>query len=651
MQILVKDHPAVEIQEGASARDLAQKLHKTEPGQALAAVINGVTRDLDTELHSGDHVEFLDFQDSRGKEVFWHSSAHILAQAVLRLYPNAKPTIGPPIEQGFYYDFADLPIGEEDLPRIQEEMEKIVGENAKPHREVIENKEIAKQIFGNNGYKVELIEGFPEDAPLSAYRQGEFFDLCRGPHLPSLGRVRGIKLLKVAGAYWRGDSSREMLTRIYGITFPDKKELRDYLHRLEEAKKRDHKVLGPKLDLFSLKEEAPGMPFIHPRGVRIWNTLLDFWRRLHDRGGYVEIKTPTIMTRELWETSGHWEHYKHNMFCTTVEERDFAIKPMNCPGCILFYKSRPHSYRELPLRIAEIGHVFRFEASGALNGLVRVRSFHQDDAHLFMRQTDIAGEILEVLELVKKVYEPFGLEYRFELSTRPESGTIGTDEDWQIATEGLRAALEATGVPYRVNEGDGAFYGPKIDVHVRDALSRSWQTATIQLDMALPERFGLEYIDADGQKKRPVMVHRALFGSIERFFGILLEHFAGRFPLWISPLAVRFLAVADRHVERCQQLQTMFRDLDFACDVDSTNESMGKKVREAQLQQVNYIITIGDQELESGTVSVRTREGVQRHQMPLTEFIGLLEAERSSKALKSLLQPEIAASQTQSPSA
>lgn len=637
MQIQVKGHPPVEMAEGSSARDLARMLHQTEPGQALAAVINGTTRDLDAVLHPGDEVELLDFQDPRGKEVFWHSSAHILAQAVLRLFPQAKPTIGPPIEQGFYYDFADLPIGEEDLPRIEAEMEKIVAENVRPHREILEGKQVACDIFASNPYKVELIQGFEEGAPLSAYRQGEFFDLCRGPHLPSLGKVRGVKLLKVAGAYWRGDSSREMLTRIYGITFPDKKELRDYLHRLEEAKKRDHKVLGPKLDLFSLKEEAPGMPFIHPRGVRVWNTLLEFWRKLHDRAGYVEIKTPTIMTRELWETSGHWAHYKQNMFCTTVEERDFAIKPMNCPGCILFYDAKPHSYRELPLRIAEIGHVFRFEASGALNGLVRVRSFHQDDAHIFMRPNDIAAEILGVLDLVRKVYDPFGLEYRFELSTRPASGTIGTDEDWEIATHGLRAALDATGVAYRVNEGDGAFYGPKIDVHIRDALGRSWQTATIQLDMALPERFDLDYIDADGQKKRPVMVHRALFGSIERFFGILIEHFAGRFPLWISPLAVRFLAVADRHVERCQQLQTLLRDLDFPTDVDSTNESMGKKVREAQLQQINYIVTIGDQELESGNVSVRSREGVVHQNLPLAEFIGMLEAERQSKSLKSLL--------------
>jgi threonyl-tRNA synthetase len=638
MQIHVKGQPSVELADGATARDLAQKLHQTEPGQALAAVINGTTRDLDTALQDGDTVELLDFQDSRGKEVFWHSSAHILAQAVKRLFPDAKPTIGPPIEQGFYYDFADLPIGEEDLPRIEAEMERIVAENAKPRRELLEGKAVAREVFAANPYKAELIEGFEEGAPISAYRQGEFLDLCRGPHLPSLGKVRGIKLLKLAGAYWRGDSSREMLTRVYGITFPDKKELRDYLHRLEEAKKRDHKVLGPKLDLFSLKEEAPGMPFIHPRGIRIWNTLLDFWRRLHDRAGYVEIKTPTIMTRELWETSGHWAHYRQNMFCTTVEERDFAIKPMNCPGCMLFYKSKPRSYRELPMRVAEIGHVFRFEASGALNGLVRVRSFHQDDAHLFMRPQDIAAEILNVLELVRKVYDPFGLEYRFELSTRPAEGTIGTDESWEQATEGLRQALEATGVPYRVNEGDGAFYGPKIDVHVRDALSRSWQTATIQLDMALPERFDLEYIDADGQKKRPVMVHRALFGSIERFFGILIEHFAGRFPLWISPLAVRFLAVADRHVERCQQLELLLRDLDFPVDVDSTQESMGKKVREAQLQQVNYIVTVGDQELESGNVSVRSREGIVRQNMPLSEFIGLLEAERSSKSLKSLLE-------------
>ena len=638
MHIQVVGHGSIEVSQEITARDLARQLHLTEPGQALAVVVNGTTRDLETTLHTGDQVEFLDFTDPRGKEVFWHTSAHLLAQAVLRLFPDARPTIGPPIENGFYYDFANLPIGEEDLPRIEAEMERIAAENFSTSREVLEGKQAALTAFGSNPYKAELIQGFEEGQGLTAYRQGEFFDLCRGPHLPQLGKIRGIKLLKTAGAYWRGDSKREMLTRIYGITFPDRKELREYLVRLEEAKKRDHKVLGPKLDLFSLQEEAPGMPFIHPKGVIIWNTLLAFWRKLHARAGYIEIKTPTILTRELWETSGHWAHYRQNMFCTEVEERDFAIKPMNCPGCMLFYRQRSHSYRELPLRIAEIGHVFRYEASGALNGLVRVRGFHQDDAHLFMRESDILSEVAGVLDLVRAVYDPFGLEYRFELSTRPATGTIGSDESWALATQGLQGALDASGLPYRINEGDGAFYGPKIDIHIRDALGRSWQTATIQLDMALPERFGLEYVDADGQKKRPVMIHRALFGSIERFLGILIEHFAGRFPLWISPEAVRFIPVADRHIPRARELQARLQEADFPVGIDPSGESVSKKIREAQIEQVNYMVTIGDEELETGNIALRSREGEQRRGMSVEDFLALLKTERDTKSLQSLLK-------------
>jgi len=646
MQVHVHGKGPLEVPEMSSARQLAEKIVLNESHQALAAVINGITRDLDTALREGDVVEFLDFEDSRGKEVFWHTTAHVLAQAVLRLYPNAKPTIGPPIEQGFYYDFADLHLSEDDLARIESEMVKIIEENYRPCRIELANQQQALTQFGMNPYKAELINSFDSSASVSAYQQGEFVDLCRGPHLPHLGKIKGVRLLKLAGAYWRGDSSREMLTRIYGISFPDRKTLREYLHRLEEAKRRDHKVLGPQLGLFSLKEEAPGMPFIHPRGMQVWNRLLEFWRKLHTRAGYIEIKTPTILTRELWETSGHWEHYRENMFCTNVEKRDFAIKPMNCPGCILFYRAQQHSYRELPLRIAEIGHVFRYEASGALSGLVRVRSFHQDDAHVFMRPQQIAEEVAAVLDLVKQVYAPFGLEYRFELSTRPAAGTIGTDEDWERATNGLRKALEDSGIPFRVNEGDGAFYGPKIDVHIRDALGRSWQTATIQLDMALPERFDLEYMDDDGQKKRPVMIHRAIFGSIERFFGILVEHFAGKFPLWLSPQAVRVISVADRHAPRVHEIAQFLREHDFAVEVDCSSESVSKKIREAQLSQANYMITVGDQELEGNTLAVRSRSGQRRSGMSQAEFLDLLEQESSSQSLQSLLTSDQLAATT-----
>lgn len=637
MQVHVHGKGLIEIPEQSSARQLAEMIALKEPHQALAAVINGTVRDLDTVLGTGDLVEFLDFEDSRGKEVFWHTSAHVLAQAVLRLFPNAQPTIGPPIEQGFYYDFADLQLSDADLPLIEAEMAKIVEENHRPCRIELEGQQQAIAQFGQNPYKAELIAGFGDSAAVSAYQQGEFLDLCRGPHLPNLGKIKGVRLLKLAGAYWRGDSSREMLTRIYGISFPDRKALREYLHRLEEAKRRDHKVLGPQLGLFSLKEEAPGMPFIHPRGMQVWNRLLEFWRKLHTKAGYIEIKTPTILTRELWETSGHWEHYRENMFCTNVEKRDFAIKPMNCPGCILFYRAQQHSYRELPLRIAEIGHVFRYEASGALSGLVRVRSFHQDDAHVFMRPQQIAEEVAAVLELVKQVYAPFGLEYRFELSTRPAEGTIGTDEDWDQATDGLRKALEASGIPFRINEGDGAFYGPKIDVHIRDALGRSWQTATIQLDMALPERFDLEYMDDDGHKKRPVMIHRAIFGSIERFFGILVEHFAGKFPLWLSPQAVRVISVADRHADKVHEIAQALRGHDFAVEVDCSSESVSKKIREAQLSQANYVITVGDQELENNTLAVRSRSGQRVAGLSMAEFVNVLEQERATQSLQSLL--------------
>jgi threonyl-tRNA synthetase len=632
------NNKSIEIGPSATVKELADSLNLREPHQAVAAKVNGTSCDLTHRLNDGDTVELLNFEDKEGKELFWHSSAHILAQAVLRLYPNALPTIGPAIENGFYYDFANLSISEDDFPKIEKEAQKIIQENHKTKRYQFASKEEALEKFKNNPFKVELIEKF-ESGPITAYEQGEFFDLCRGPHLFSLGKVKAFKLLKTSGAYWHADKNNEMLTRIYGITFPSKEELKQYLDMLEEAKKRDHKLLGQKLDLFSIKEFGPGMPFIHPKGMIIWNRLLDFWRKLHYSNGYVEIKTPMLLSKELWEISGHWFHYKENMYTSEIEDKEFAIKPMNCPGGMLYYKSDLHSYRELPMRVGEIGHVHRHEFSGALNGLFRVRSFHQDDAHVFMTKDQIKDEILEVLKLVDTIYTTFGLTYKLFLSTRPEkSKTIGSDEDWEIATNGLKDALEASNHPYAINEGDGAFYGPKIDLQIRDALGRSWQCGTIQLDMSLPEKFELEYTDRDGSKKRPVMIHRAIFGSIERFFAILIEHFAGRFPLWISPIGIRIIPVAERHIEYARQLKKSLESLNIPMDIDESEESVSKKIRNAQLQQINYMLTVGDQEMQNETLSLRTRENLVVGEMNLDSFKEAVTKEFVDKSLVSGFQ-------------
>lgn len=632
MRILLKDRTEIEMPEGSTAKDLAEKLNQRGPNQALGASINGKTVDLASPLHNGDHVILWNFEDPEGKEIYWHTSAHVLAQAIMRLWPDAQPTIGPPIENGFYYDFGNLTISDTDFDRIEEEIEKILAENYVSKREVFPSKIEALKAFEHNPYKRELIHSFEEGSPLTGYRQGEFFDLCRGPHLHNLGKIKSFKVMKTAGAYWRGDSTNEMLTRVYGISFPDRKLLKEYLHHLEEAKKRDHKILGPKLDLFTLKEEAPGMPFIHPKGLIIWNQLLEYIRECLGRNGYVEIKTPSLMTRELWEVSGHWMNYRENMFTSQIENRDFAIKPMNCPGCMLYYKGHTHSYRELPLRIAEIGNVHRYEPSGSLSGLFRVRSFHQDDAHIFMKPSDIQQEIANVLNLADEIYSTFGLQYRLELSTRPSKNTIGTDEEWEVATAGLKGALDQTGREYKINEGDGAFYGPKIDFHIRDAINRTWQCGTVQLDMALPDKFQLEYTADDGTRKRPVMIHRAIFGSIERFMGILIEHYVGKFPLWLSPHQIRLLNVADRHLPYAKQVEAKFKEHGFHVDVDHSNESISKKVRNAQLAQINYILTVGDKELESGTVNLRTRDNIVHGEVSIDEFLQNIKDERQERS-------------------
>lgn len=635
MLISLKDQSTMELPEGSTVKDLADKLHLNGPNQALGANINGKNSDLNTPLSNGDRVIIWNFDDPEGKDIFWHTSAHVLAQAILRLWPEAKPTIGPPIENGFYYDFANLTISDEDFERIEKEMQAIIAENYLSKRESIANKQEALKLFAHNQYKCALINSFPDTDELSGYRQGEFFDLCRGPHLFNLGKIKAIKVMKTAGAYWRGDSKNEMLTRIYATSYPDKKLLKEYLNQLEEAKKRDHKILGPKLDLFSLKEEAPGMPFIHPKGMIIWNQLTGYVRELLEKNGYVEIKTPSLMTRDLWERSGHWSNYRQNMYTLEIEERDFAIKPMNCPGGMLYYLSHIHSYRELPLRVAEIGNVHRYEPSGALSGLFRVRSFHQDDAHIFMKPSDIESEILLILKLADEIYSMFGLTYHLELSTRPEKNTIGSDEDWKIATEGLKNALDKSQCAYKINEGDGAFYGPKIDFHIRDALNRTWQCGTIQLDMALPEKFDLQYTDSEGNRPRPIMLHRAILGSVERFFGILIEHFSGRFPLWISPMQVRLLTVADRHQPYADELANTIKEAGFHCDVDDSSESVSKKVRNAQLAQINYILTVGDKEVENQTFNLRTRDNVVHGEMKLNEFLTRISKEKKDRSLTS----------------
>ncbi len=629
------NHKAHEFPDKSTPKEVAEKLHLTAPEQAISVSINGKLRDFTTPLTEGDELIFWNFDDPEGKEVFWHTSAHVLAQAILRLWPNAQPTIGPPIENGFYYDFGNLTISDEDFEKIEKEVQAVLDENYRPERMEFANKQEALSAFSKNPYKCELIDSFTE-TPISAYRQGEFFDLCRGPHVAALGKIKAFKILKTSGAYWRGDSEREMLTRVYAISFPDKKRLKEYLFLLEEAKKRDHKVLGPALDLFSFKEEAPGMPFIHPRGLIIWNRLIDFLRECLKEANYLEIKTPLMMSKELWERSGHWYHYRENMYTSRIEERDFAIKPMNCPGCMLYYRTATHSYRELPLRIAEIGHVHRFEASGALNGLFRVRSFHQDDAHLFMRPEQIRDEINQILQLADKIYMTFGLPYRLELSTRPEkSKTIGTDAEWENATNGLKGALDDWGHSYRINEGDGAFYGPKIDIHIRDAIGRYWQCGTVQLDMSLPQKFELEFVESSGAHERPVMLHRALFGSIERFFGILVEHFSGKFPLWLSPYQIKIATVADRHIPYAQELKKKFEKHNLVCDVDDSNESVGKKVRNAQLLKTNYLLTVGDQEVEDKTLAVRTRDNVVHPKIDFSEFLDIVLKERDERALMS----------------
>lgn len=571
-------------------------------------------------LKNGEIVEG-NMESEEGRKAFWHTSAHVLAQAVKHLYPNAKCAIGPAIEKGFYYDFAfDFPFAEEHLQAVEEEMKRIVKASLSLEvREVSKEDALAFMEEKEEPFKLELIRELPEGERISFYKQGDYEEFCAGPHIINTSHIKAVKLLSVAGAYWRGNEKNPMLTRIYGISFPKAGELSDYLKMLEEAKARDHRKLGKELGLFALMEEGPGFPFFLPKGLILKNLLIDYWRQIHQREGYVEISTPIMLNRELWEKSGHWDHYRDNMYTTEIEGDEFAIKPMNCPGGMLFYNLQQHSYRELPLKVGELGIVHRNEKSGTLHGLMRARCFTQDDAHIFMMEEQVQDEIQKVVKLIDEVYAKFGFSYEIELSTRPEN-SIGSDEDWELATNALADALKAMGRSYSVNEGDGAFYGPKLDFHLKDSLGRTWQCGTIQLDFQLPQRFDITYVGADGEKHRPIMIHRVVFGSIERFIGILIEHYAGKFPLWLSPVQVKILPIADRFLEYSRRVERELAKKGIRCEVDERSEKIGYKIREAQLDRVPYMLIIGQKEAESGEVSVRSREDGELGSMVVADF-------------------------------
>lgn len=622
-----------DVAENVSVYDAAREAELISR-QVIAAEVNGDLCALTTPLSEGDKVKLLTFEDEGGKHVFRHTASHILAQAVKRLYPDAKLTIGPAIETGFYYDIDfDKPLSNDDLGAIEKEMQKIVHENLKIERFTLPRDEAKKLMEEKDEpYKVLLIDRIPDGDEISFYRQGEFTDLCAGPHLFSTGAVKAFKLIQCTGAYWEGDAKNKMLVRIYGVAFPSKPELAEYLNMLEEAKKRDHRKLGTELGLFALRDEAPGMPFFLPNGMLLRNTLIDYWHEVHNKWDYLEISTPQIMKRTLWETSGHWDHYKENMYTTVIDGEDFAIKPMNCPGSILVYQLKPHSYKELPLRYGELGRVHRHELSGALHGLFRVRCFTQDDAHILLAPDQIKDEVIRITKLLDEVYSQFGLPYKIELSTMPEDH-IGSEEDWKVATDALADAITSIGKTYIVNEGDGAFYGPKLDFHVRDSIGRTWQCGTIQLDYQLPGRFNLEYTGSDGEKHCPVMIHRVVFGSVERFIGVIIEHFAGKFPTWLAPEQVRVLPITDRNNDYSDQLIAEMKAKGIRCTIDKRQEKTGFKVREAQLMKIPYMLVIGDREQEEGTVSIRRRDSNQLVSMKKDEFLAMIEEQIKTRAL------------------
>ncbi|NNK86232.1 MAG: threonine--tRNA ligase [Desulfobacterales bacterium] len=607
-----------DFDKNSTGLDIARSISDGFARNCIAMELNSEMVDLNTKITEDANIRFITTKEPEAIEILRHSASHVMAQAILRLYPDARLTIEPAVEDGFYYDIDMQPVSEDNFPKIEAEMKKIIKEKLPITRKEVPKKEALK-FYKDEPYKLEMISEL-DDHTISFYEQGEFTDLCRGPHLPNTGFVKAIKLMKVSGAYWRADQTKAQLQRIYGTAFFNKKDLKKYIHFLKEAKRRNHRKIGEAMELFSFHEEAPGMPFIHPKGMVIWNILIDYWRKEHLAAGYTETKTPIMLKRNLWEQSGHWDNYRENMYTSVVDDYDYAIKPMNCPGGMLIYGNRSHSYRELPLRAGEIGLVHRHELSGVLSGLFRVRAFHQDDAHLFMTPGQIQDEIIGALTLSERIYGTFGLGFHIELSTRPEK-SIGNDKQWDVATEGLRSALDVYGKEYIVNEGDGAFYGPKIDLHIKDALGRTWQCGTIQLDMSLPERFDLSYIDRDNEKHRPIMIHRTIFGSLERFFGILIEHFAGKFPLWLSPVQAILLPINDELVSYADEIRILLEKENLRIDVDSRTESLNKKIRDAQLDNIPLILTIGKKEKESKTLSVRTLDGSVKYGIAHNDFI------------------------------
>ena len=628
IKVTLKDGVVKEFEKGTAIIDIAKSISEGLARNACAGIVNGETKDLRFEVNEDCELSIATFDDKEGKEALRHTASHIMAQAIKRLYPETKLAIGPSIADGFYYDFdRETPFTPEDLTKIEAEMKKIAKENLALERFELPREEAIKFMEEKGEpYKVELIRDLPEDAVISFYKQGEFTDLCAGPHLMTTKNVKAVKLMSIAGAYWRGNEKNKMLTRIYGTAYTKAADLEAYLTMLEEAKKRDHRKLGKELRLFTLLDEGQGFPFFLPKGMVVKNLLIDYWREIHRKAGYVEVQTPIIMNRQLWERSGHWDHYKENMYTTVIDEVDHAIKPMNCPGGMLVYKQDMHSYRDLPLRVGELGIVHRHEKSGALHGLMRVRCFTQDDAHIFMTQDQIKDEIKGVISLIDSVYSLFGFKYHVELSTRPED-SMGSDEAWEIATEGLRGALEENGMPYVVNEGDGAFYGPKIDFHLEDSIGRTWQCGTIQLDMNLPERFELEYTAADGTKKRPVMIHRVCFGSIERFIGILIEHFAGLFPTWLAPVQVKVLPISEKFEEYANTVAEALDAEGFRVEKDFRAEKIGYKIREARNERVPYIIVVGEKDVEANKVSLRSRANGDEGQKDLAEVIARIKEE------------------------
>lgn len=635
MKITLKDSSVKQYDSAMTAADIAKDISMGLYRNACACKIDGEVKDLRTVIDSDCALEILTFDDEDGKRAFNHTASHIMAQAVKRLYPDVKLTIGPAIHDGFYYDFdVETPFSPEDLEKIEAEMKKIVKEGFVLEKfELSPDEAIKLMEEKNEPYKVELIKEHADKGEnISFYKQGEFTELCAGPHLADVKPVKAFKLTNCTGAYWRGDAKNKMLCRVYGTAFPKASMLEEHMAMLEEAKKRDHRKIGKELELFTIMEEGPGFPFFLPKGMALKNALIDYWREIHREAGYYEIQTPMILNRALWERSGHWDHYKQNMYTTVIDDEDYAIKPMNCPGGILVYKTKMHSYKDLPLRMGELGLVHRHELSGALHGLMRVRCFTQDDAHIFMTREQIKEEIKGVVKLIDKVYNTFGFEYHIELSTKPED-SMGSEEDWEIATDALRDAVTELGYDFEVNEGDGAFYGPKLDFHLTDCLGRTWQCGTIQLDFQLPERFELEYVGADGAKHRPIMIHRVVFGSIERFIGILTEHFAGAFPTWLAPVQVKLLPIADRHLDYLNAIKDRLEKRGIRCEIDDRSEKIGFKIRSAQLEKVPYMLVAGDKDIENNTVSVRSRKDGEQGACSVDEFIQKIEKEIETKSL------------------